>query len=114
MSKPLPRRILVLGATSAIAAAVARELLAPDARFFLVARNAERLDTVRKDLLTRGAAGVATYALDLDDTAAHEQMFSAALEALGSIDLALIAHGVLGNQDEAQTSSTSRRGDSPH
>lgn len=105
MSKPLPRRILLLGATSAIAAAVARELLAPNAQFFLVARNAEKLDTVRKDLLTRGAAGVATYALDLDDTAAHEQMFSAALEALGSIDLALIAHGVLGNQDEAQTSS---------
>ena len=105
MSKPLPRRILVLGATSAIAAAVARELLTPNAQFFLVARNAEKLDTVRKDLLTRGAAGVATYALDLDDTAAHEQMFSAALEALGSIDLALIAHGVLGNQDEAQTSS---------
>lgn len=105
MSKPLPRRILLLGATSAIAAAVARELLAPNAQFFLVARNAEKLDTIRKDLLTRGAAGVATYALDLDDTAAHEQMFSAALEALGSIDLALIAHGVLGNQDEAQTSS---------
>jgi decaprenylphospho-beta-D-erythro-pentofuranosid-2-ulose 2-reductase len=106
MSKPLPRRILILGATSAIATAVARELLAPDAQYFLVGRNTLKLDAVRKDLLTRGASGVATYVLDLDDTAAHEQMFSSALEFLGSIDLALIAHGVLGNQDEAQTNSS--------
>jgi decaprenylphospho-beta-D-erythro-pentofuranosid-2-ulose 2-reductase len=103
MSKPLHRRILLLGATSAIAGAVARELLAPDAQYFLVGRNAEKLDAVRKDLMTRGAANTTTYVLDLDDTSAHEAMFSAALQALGSIDLALIAHGVLGNQDEAQT-----------
>jgi decaprenylphospho-beta-D-erythro-pentofuranosid-2-ulose 2-reductase len=98
-----PRRILLLGATSAIATAVARELLAPDAQYFLVSRNAEKLDAVRRDLLTRGAAGITTYVLDLNDTAAHERMFSSALEALGSIDLALIAHGVLGNQDQAQS-----------
>ena len=30
-------------------------------------------------------------------------MLSDALQALGSIDLALIAHGVLGDQDEAQS-----------
>ena len=60
MSKPLPHRILILGATSAIAAAVARELLSPVAEFFLVARSAEKLDTIRKDLLTRGAAAVTT------------------------------------------------------
>lgn len=103
MSKPLPRRILILGATSAIAAAVARELLAPDMQFFLVARNAEKLDTIRKDLQTRGAASVNTHVMDLDDTTAHEQMLSDALRSLGSIDLALIAHGVLGDQNQAQS-----------
>jgi len=106
MSKPMPRRILILGATSAIASAVARELLASHAQFFLVARNTEKLDSVRKDLLTRGAGAVTTCVLDLDNTAAHEQMFSAALQALGSIDLALIAYAVSGNQNEAQTSAT--------
>jgi short-subunit dehydrogenase len=99
----MPRRILILGGTSAIAVAVARELLAPDAHFFLVARSADKLDAVRKDLLTRGAAAVTARVLDLDNTAAHQQMLSDALQALGSIDLALIAHGVLGDQDEAQS-----------
>lgn len=103
MSRQMPRRILILGGTSAIAVAVARELLAPDAQFFLVARSADKLDAVRKDLLTRGAAAVTVCVLDLDNTAAHPQMLSDALQALGSIDLALIAHGVLGDQDEAQS-----------
>ena len=103
MSRQMPRRILILGGTSAIAVAVARELLAPDAQFFLVARSADKLDAVRKDLLTRGAAAVTVCVLDLDNTAAHQQMLSDALQALGSIDLALIAHGVLGDQDEAQS-----------
>jgi decaprenylphospho-beta-D-erythro-pentofuranosid-2-ulose 2-reductase len=102
MPDPLPRHILILGATSAIAAAVARELIAPDARFFLVARNATRLDAVRNDLLTRGASSVTAHVLDLDDINTHPQMLDRAVAALGSIDLALIAHGVLGDQVEAQ------------
>jgi short-subunit dehydrogenase len=102
MSDPQPRRILILGATSAIAIAVARELNAPDSRFFLVARNASKVDAVRSDLLTRGAASVTARVLDLDDTDAHPQMLANAVEDLGSIDLALLAHGVLGDQSEAQ------------
>jgi decaprenylphospho-beta-D-erythro-pentofuranosid-2-ulose 2-reductase len=40
--------------------------------------------------------------MDLDDTVKHPQMLESAAEALGHIDLALIAHGVLGDQDQAQ------------
>jgi|SRR5215831_1707500 len=104
MFRPPPCRILILGATSGIACAVCRELLDPNARFFLVARNREKLDAVRQDLLTRGAASVTACVMDLDDTGAHEQMLSAAARDLGSIDLALIAHGVLGDQQDAQAS----------
>ena len=102
MSDRRPRRILILGAPSAIAIAVARELISPDARFFLVARNGAKLEAVRRDLLTRGAGGVDTHVADLDDTDAHEAMMAEALRSLDSIDLALIAHGVLGDQDQAQ------------
>jgi decaprenylphospho-beta-D-erythro-pentofuranosid-2-ulose 2-reductase len=102
MSNSLPNRILILGATSAIATAVVRELLRPDTHFFLVARDASKLEAVRNDLLTRGAASVATHAMDLDDTGAHEKMLAEAAQSLQSIDLALIAHGVLGDQNEAQ------------
>jgi short-subunit dehydrogenase len=108
MSDPLPRRIrprriLILGATSAIALAVARELAGADIRFFLVARNAAKLDAVRNDLLTRGAGAVTIHVMDLDQTGEHSAMLANAVSALGSIDLALIAHGILGDQREAQT-----------
>lgn len=100
--KPLPTRILVLGATSAIAMAVERALLTADSRYFLVARSADKLETAGRDLRTRGAADVTCYAMDLDDTAAHATMLAAAAETLGEVDLALIAHGVLGDQEQAQ------------
>jgi decaprenylphospho-beta-D-erythro-pentofuranosid-2-ulose 2-reductase len=83
-------------------------LLAPTgARFFLVGRNPQRLEVVALDLLTRGAAEVSCEALDLDDTAAHPAMLAAAAESLGTIDLALIAHGILGDQEEAQSNYAS-------
>jgi decaprenylphospho-beta-D-erythro-pentofuranosid-2-ulose 2-reductase len=103
MSRTLPARILVLGATSAIAMAVCRELISPDSRFFLVARRADRLDAVRNDLLTRGACSVITRAINLDDVDAHAHVLSEAAAELGSIDLALLAYGILGDQEQAQS-----------
>ena len=104
MSKSSPSRVLVLGATSAIAMAVMLKLAPRGAHFFLVARNPVRLEAVRRDLLTRGAASASAYALDLNDTDAHPRMLATAAEALGTIDLALIAHGILGNQEQDQAS----------
>ena len=98
----LPPRVLILGATSSIAIAVMRQLVARNARFMLVARNPHKLTAVAQDLLTRGAPSVDTWVLDLDDTAAHSEMLRTAAERLGQIDLALIAHGVLGDQLAAE------------
>jgi len=50
------RRILIIGATSAIAVACARRWNQDGARFFLVARNAGRLEQVAADLRARNAA----------------------------------------------------------
>jgi short-subunit dehydrogenase len=98
----MPKRILVLGATSAIAIATARRLAAMGASLYLVARSESKLEAVACDLETRGASQVVLRVMDLDDTAAHPAMLAAAAETLGQIDFALIAHGVLGDQDEAQ------------
>ncbi len=114
----LPRNILVLGATSAIAQATAR-LLAdqtpktlpegaapgqkPGANFYLVARDPYKLDAVASDLRTRGAASVSALVLDLDNLEAHRELLRGALAALGTIDLALLAHGVLGNQGAGES-----------
>ena len=104
MSKAPPSRILILGATSAIAQAVADQLAPSGASFFLVARHAERLDAVRRNLLVHGASKVEIRALDLDDTDAHPALLGDAVATLGTIDLALIAHGVLGDQQQDQAS----------
>jgi decaprenylphospho-beta-D-erythro-pentofuranosid-2-ulose 2-reductase len=93
---------LVLGATSSIAIATMRQLAGPNTRFMLVARNRDRLTAVAQDLHTRGALEVDTWVMDLDDTAAHGEMLASAAERLQRIDLALIAHGVLGDQQAAE------------
>jgi short-subunit dehydrogenase len=97
-----PKRVLALGATSAIAEATLRLLAEQHATFFLVGRNAQKLAAVRDDLLTRGATAVTNFVADLDDTAAHPAMLSHAATALGGIDLAFLAHGVLGDQPAAE------------
>jgi decaprenylphospho-beta-D-erythro-pentofuranosid-2-ulose 2-reductase len=99
-----PKTIVALGATSAIAEATLRLLAERGARFYLVARNQRKLDAVAADLRTRGASAVATQAMDLDDTAAHSAMLAAAAQSLGAIEMALLAHGVLGDQAEAEAS----------
>lgn len=101
--RAFPQSVLALGATSAIAQATLRLLAERGARFYLVARNEHKLEALAADLRTRGASGVAIHALDLDDTAAHPAMLAAAAQSLGTIDLALIAHGVLGDQKECET-----------
>lgn len=99
----MPRRVLALGATSSIAQATLRLLAEKGASFWLVGRNSEKLAAVRADLLTRGAAAARIAAMDLDETAAHPAMLADAVAALGGIDLVLVAHGVLGDQKQAET-----------
>lgn len=105
-ARKFPTTVLALGATSAIAEATLRLLAERGARFYLVARNPDKLYAMAADLHTRGASGVATHAMDLDDTSAHPAMLAAAAQSLGTIELALLAHGVLGNQENAQASYT--------
>jgi decaprenylphospho-beta-D-erythro-pentofuranosid-2-ulose 2-reductase len=82
--------------------AVMRQLVTPSAHFFLVARSREKLTSVAQDLLVRGALRVDMIVADLDDTQTHPQMLSVAASQLGAIDLALLAHGILGDQASAE------------
>lgn len=91
------QRFLIIGATSAIAEATARQLAARGARLFLVGRDAGRLEAIAADLRLRGATAE-WHALDATDIAAHGAMFDAAWSALGTVDVALIAHGTLPDQ----------------
>ena len=97
MFNPL-QRVVIFGATSAIAIAVARQLAAENAQLFLVARNAERLHSVAADLRVRGAKQVEVAVADLADVALHTGLVAQAKTALVTIDGALIAHGTLPDQ----------------
>ena len=98
------QRILILGATSAIAEAVARRYAAAGARFFLVARSAERLDAVASDLRARGAETVDQAVADLGPVAGHAALLDRAWIALGGVDIALLAYGVLPDQELCERS----------
>ncbi|MCC6915528.1 MAG: SDR family oxidoreductase [Rhodospirillaceae bacterium] len=95
--------MVIFGATSAIAQAVARLYAKKGARFFLVARNDERLAIVAADLRARGAAQVETANADLADLSLHANLVARAQSALGALDRVLVAHGTLTNQRAAET-----------
>lgn len=97
-----PKKILVLGATSGIAEATCRIWAQQGARLFLVARNAEKLAAVAADLRTRGASYVDTAVADLDDTTQHPALLAHAINSLTGMDVAYLAHGVLGDQPRAE------------
>jgi decaprenylphospho-beta-D-erythro-pentofuranosid-2-ulose 2-reductase len=92
------RRILIIGATSAIATACARLWAEQGAEFFLVARNNEKLQQTAADLKARGAKAVTLHIMDATDFAAHSVMLESCLASLQQIDIGLIAHGTLPDQ----------------
>ena len=93
-----PRRVLIVGATSAIAQEAAKEFAADGDKLFLVARNADKLQVVANDLSVRGAAQMETAVLDVNDTDRHAEVLARAADSLGGLDVALIAHGTLSDQ----------------
>lgn len=96
-------KILIIGATSAIAEATARVYAARGAAFYLIARNAERAQTIADDLLVRGAKTAQAGSLDATEFSAHAGAIEHAWNVLGGVDVALIAHGTLPNQERCES-----------
>jgi short-subunit dehydrogenase len=101
------KRILIVGATSAIAEATARVFAQKGAAFFLAARGAERVRAIADDLRIRGAGQVEVKVFDARDAASYRQLVDESANALGGLDAALIAHGTLSNQRECEASAES-------
>jgi short-subunit dehydrogenase len=97
-------KILIVGATSAIAHETAKFFARDGAELLLVARSADKLEDISNDLRVRGAKKAGTFLLDLNDLDRHQQMIETAVETLGSLDMVLIAHGTLGDQQLCQQS----------
>lgn len=75
------------------------------ANLYLIARDTSKLDTIKQDLMVRGANTVHTAPFDANQFDYHQALIEQAFEALGRIDVLLIAHGSLSNQELCQTDS---------
>lgn len=95
------RRILIVGATSALAERCARLWLEQGpSDFVLVGRDAARLERVAMDLRVRGA-DVRVLAVDMQDPQAIRTLVDGVFDA-GPVDVALVAHGLLPDQEACQ------------
>ncbi|MEO0561883.1 MAG: SDR family oxidoreductase [Chloroflexota bacterium] len=97
-------KIMILGATSAIAHATARNFAAEGARLYLVGRNEAKLATLRDDLLAVGAKQAEIAVHDLNETSRHASLIDEAMTALGGLDALLVSYGTLPDQSEAEKS----------
>jgi decaprenylphospho-beta-D-erythro-pentofuranosid-2-ulose 2-reductase len=97
-----PQSVLLLGGTSEIGLATV-EALASDRplRVVLAGRKSERLDAARTRLEGRGCA-VDTVEFDARAPETHSEVVAAAF-AHGDIDVALVAFGLLGDNEQAWT-----------
>lgn len=98
------KKILIIGATSAIARETARRFAADGDALFLVARDAAKLEAEAADLKARGASRVESFAMDANDFAQHGFVLHEAEEILEGLDVALIAHGTLPDQKACEAS----------
>lgn len=98
------RKILIVGATSAIAEATARRYAQKRAHLYLLARNRERLEGLAADLRVRGASSVDVATFDANDFASHQAALDGAIRAMGGLDMVLIAYGTLGDQKACEQS----------
>jgi decaprenylphospho-beta-D-erythro-pentofuranosid-2-ulose 2-reductase len=97
-------KLLILGATSAIAHETAKCFAADGADIVVVARNAAKLEAARADLQVLGARSATAITADLSDLAHHAELVRQVLETLGGLDAVLLAHGTLGDQAASQAS----------
>mgnify|MGYP001821274776 FL=1 len=96
------QRIIVIGATSAIAEHCTRLWVTSPATVMLVGRDEDRLQRVAADLRVRSPASAITCAaIDFCDPAAIRTLVDDFAMG-GAIDIALIAHGTLPDQQHCQ------------
>jgi len=93
------QKVIIIGATSAIAEATARLYAQQGDCLYLFARNEERLKSLYLDLMVRGAKAVSFSKFEANDFSSHGALLGQAIQSLGGVDVLLIAHGTLPDQN---------------
>lgn len=98
------QKILIIGATSAIAKATARCFAERGDQLYLLARDQERLSDLANDLRIRGANTVAYARFDAAAIEQYPSLLDKAIAELDGLDVVLIAHGTLSDQTACERS----------
>ena len=93
--------MVIFGGRSEIGVELARQL-APGATVVLAARTPDRLSEQVATLEKAGAAAVDTREFDADDLASHAPLVASIVADHGSIGMAVLAFGILGDQARAE------------
>ncbi len=103
MSQPRPPSVLIFGITSAMAEHTARKFAAAGSTIAIAGRNQTRVQDIGADLRVRGATAI--HELPPYDARKPDSLapcVAAGFEALGQVDIVLIAHGSLPDQDRCE------------
>lgn len=95
----MEENVLILGATSDMAVAIARQLATEGYSITLAARNTERLSALEGDLRVRHKAHVSSVAFDALDFKAHQSFYEGLPD---KPDIVICVFGLLGDQSRAQ------------
>ena len=101
---------LIIGCTSRIARSLAQKLAEKGYKLYLLARNQEELMRVANDISVRFQTDVITDVFDAVNYDSHIEIANKAFQKLGSIDLAVVSLGELGEQEKAQNDFNHSRG----
>lgn len=93
-----PQTILLLGGTSEIGRAIADELISPATRTLVLA--CRRPDDAHPEHFARDGLDVVVEYFDATETANHDAFVRMVVAEHGDIDVAIVAFGQLGSQDE--------------
>ncbi len=89
------KKIVILGALSAIARQVARQIVGHDVEMLLVGRSPRRLAELRRDLQLRGSKRVEIFQADLENLEEQRAAYEYARRQLVDFDVLLLAYGAL-------------------
>lgn len=96
-------KILILGATSPIARALALRFACDGARLYLASRDANETRRVADDVGIRGGVAALSGTFDASDFASHDEFIRHATNELDGLDGVVVCFGTLGDEDAAQT-----------
>ena len=98
------KNALIFGATSAIASETAKQLAVKGYSLALAGRNVEKLQSVIDDIKTlNSGTKVVPYNFNALDYPSHIEIINSAINDLGNLDLIIIAHGTLPDNNELKS-----------